>query len=157
MTGFSLGIRGRILLLFGLCTTVLLLAATYGFWQYSASVEVFVRDVKASQSNAVDVLVIETNFKKQVQEWKDTLLRGKKPEALDKHWGAFEKRESDVHSAAERMKAGVADTEAAQLIGQFAAAHKEMGEAYRRGLQAFKDQNSIGGPGAVALSEQHEL
>ena len=149
---FSLGIRGRILLLFGLCTAVLLSAAAYGFWQYSASVAVFVTDVKASQANAVDVLVIETNFKKQVQEWKDTLLRGKKPEALDKHWGAFQKRESDVRTAAERMKSSVADADASQLIGQFVDAHKNMGEAYRRGLQAFKDKDFDSAVGDAAVA-----
>ena len=149
---FSLGIRGRILLLFSLCIAVLLLASAYGFWQYSASVDLFLTNVKASQANAVDVLVIETNFKKQVQEWKDILLRGKKPEALDKHWGAFERREGDVRNAAERMKMSVSDQEAAQLIGQFAAAHKEMGEAYRRGLATFKDHDfdSAAGDAAVA-------
>src|ERR1700761_951736 len=149
---FSLGIRGRILFLFGICTAVLLAAAAYGFWQYSASVDMFVHDVKASQANAIDVLVIETSFKKQVQEWKDTLLRGKKPEALDKHWNAFQQREGDVRNAGERMKANVADPEAAQLIGQFVAAHKNMGEAYRRGLQAFREQGfeSAAGDAAVA-------
>src|SRR6201996_955160 len=149
---FSLGIRGRILFLFGICTAVLLAAAAYGFWQYSASVDMFVHDVKASQANAIDVLVIETSFKKQVQEWKDTLLRGKKPEALDKHWNAFQQREGDVRSAGERMKAGVTDPEAAQLIGQFVAAHRTMGEAYRRGLQAFREQGfeSAAGDAAVA-------
>jgi methyl-accepting chemotaxis protein len=149
---FSLGIRGRILLLFGLCTAVLLSASAYGFRQYSASVDVFITNVKASQANAIDVLVVETNFKKQVQEWKDTLLRGKKPEPLDKHWGAFQQRESDVRNAAERMKASVVDKEAAQLIGQFVAAHKDMGEAYRRGLQTFKDRgfDSTAGDAAVA-------
>jgi methyl-accepting chemotaxis protein len=149
---FSLGIRGRILLLFGLCSAVLLAAAAYGFQQYGASVDVFVRDVRASQANAVDVMTVETNFKKQVQEWKDVLLRGKKPEALDKHWNAFQQRENDVRSAADRMKTSVADPEAAQLIGQFHAAHKEMGEAYRRGLQTFKDRgfDSAAGDAAVA-------
>jgi methyl-accepting chemotaxis protein len=149
---FSLGIRGRILLLFGLCIAVLLSAAAYGFWQYSASVDLFVRDVRTSQANAVDVLTVETNFKKQVQEWKDVLLRGKKPEALDKHWNAFQQRESDVRNATDRMKTSVTDAEAAQLIGQFLSAHKEMGEAYRRGLQTFKDRgfDSAAGDAAVA-------
>ena len=149
---FSLGIRGRILLLFGLCTAVLLSAAAYGFWQYAASVDVFVRDVRTSQANAVDVLTVETNFKKQVQEWKDTLLRGKKPEALDKHWTAFQQREKDVRSAADRMRTSVSDPEAAQLIGQFHAAHEKMGEAYRRGLQTLKDSgfDSAAGDAAVA-------
>ena len=138
--GFSLGIRGRILVLFGLCTAVLLAAAAYGFWQYAASVQLFERDVKASHANAVDVLTIETSFKKQVQEWKDVLLRGKKVEALDKHWNAFQQREGDVSRLAERMRASVTDTEASQLIGQFGAAHKQMGEAYRRGLETFKER-----------------
>jgi methyl-accepting chemotaxis protein len=144
---FSLNIRGRILSLFGLCIAVLVSAAAYGFWQYGASVQLFERDVKASQRNAVDVLTVETSFKKQVQEWKDILLRGKKPEALDKHWNACQQRESDVRRLAERMQASVTDAEASQLIGQFVAAHKQMGEAYRRGLQAFKDQ---GFDGAIA-------
>jgi methyl-accepting chemotaxis protein len=151
-TGFSLGIRGRILALFGLCTAVLLAAAAYGFWQYAASVQLFDRNVRASQANAIEVLTVETSFKKQVQEWKDTLLRGKKPEALDKHWGAFQQRESDVRGTTERMRSSVTDAEASQLIGQFIAAHQQMGEAYRRGLQAFRDHgfDSAVGDAAVA-------
>jgi methyl-accepting chemotaxis protein len=151
-TGFSLGIRGRILTLFGLCIAVLLAAAAYGFWQYAASVQLFDRDVRASQANAIEVLTVETSFKKQVQEWKDTLLRGKKPEALDKHWGAFQQRESDVRGTTERMRSSVTDAEASQLIGQFIAAHQQMGEAYRRGLQAFRDHgfDSAAGDAAVA-------
>ncbi len=148
----SLGIRSRILLLFGLCTSVLLGAAAYGVRQYAASLDVFLTDVRASQANAVDVLTVETNFKKQVQEWKDTLLRGKKPEALDKHWGAFQQRESEVRSAAERMKGAVADTEAGRLIGEFVSAHREMGDAYRRGLQAFKDQSFDPSVGDAAVA-----
>jgi len=150
--GFSLDIRGRILVLFGLCIAVLLAASAYGFWQSAASVQLFERDVRASQHDAIDVLTVETSFKKQVQEWKDTLLRGKKPEALDKHWSAFQQRESDVRRLAERMQASVTDTEAAQLIGQFVAAHKQMGEAYRRGHQIFRDSgfDSAAGDAAVA-------
>jgi methyl-accepting chemotaxis protein len=150
--GFSLDIRGRILSLFGLCIAVLLLAAAYGFWQYAGSVQLFDRDVRASQANAVDVLTVETSFKKQVQEWKDTLLRGKKPEALDKHWNAFQQRESDVRRLAERMQSGVTDAAASQLIGQFVAAHKQMGEAYRRGLQAFRDSGFDSAVGDAAVT-----
>jgi methyl-accepting chemotaxis protein len=148
----SLGIRGRILMLFGLCMAVLLAAAAYGFWQYSVSVHVFVTDVRASQANVVDVLTVETNFKKQVQEWKDTLLRGKKPEALSKHWNAFQQREADVRKAVERMRLTVTDADASQLIAQFLAAHTTMGEAYRRGFQAFKDRDFDSAVGDTAVA-----
>jgi hypothetical protein len=42
-----------------------------------------------SQSNAVAVVGMEADFKKQVQEWKDTLLRGKNPEAFTKALDQF--------------------------------------------------------------------
>jgi hypothetical protein len=45
--------------------------------------------VVPGQRRAVAVEAIEIAFKKQVQEWKDTLLCGKNPEALNKHWTAF--------------------------------------------------------------------
>ena len=145
-------VRGRILLLFAICTLLVIATAAFGFWRFSASLEAFDRDVMSRQTNAIDVEAIEINFKKQVQEWKDTLLRGKKPEALDKHWTAFQQREGEVRTIADTLSRSIADTEAAQLVAQFLTAHKTMGDAYRRGLQEFKDHDfdSAAGDKAVA-------
>jgi methyl-accepting chemotaxis protein len=150
--GLSLGLRGRILALFGICIFFMLAAAAYGFWQFNVSLRLFDEDVMTSQTNAIDVEAVEINFKKQVQEWKDTLLRGKQPEALDKYWTNFQQRESEVRGAADRLSRSIADREAAQLVEQFLSAHVKMSEAYRRGLQEFKDHNfeSSAGDKAVA-------
>src|SRR5689334_23726853 len=99
----SLGVRGRILTLFGVCTGLMLAAAAFGFWQSHDSLSTFDQEVVPGQRRAVAVEAIEINFKKQVQEWKDTLLRGKNPEALNKHWTAFQQREGDVQQLAEQM------------------------------------------------------
>jgi methyl-accepting chemotaxis protein len=145
-------VRGRILVLFAICTFLIIAAAAFGFWRYAASLQVFEDDVMSRQSNAIEVEAAEINFKKQVQEWKDTLLRGKKPEALDKHWTAFQQREGDVHNIADQLSRAIADQEAAQLVTQFLSAHTAMGAAYRRGLQEFKDHDfdSTAGDKAVA-------
>jgi methyl-accepting chemotaxis protein len=145
-------VRGRILLLFAISTFFVIAAAAFGFWRFSASLQAFDEDVMSRQTNAIDVEAIEINFKKQVQEWKDTLLRGKKPEALEKHWTAFQQREAEVRGVAETLSRSIADAEAAQLVAQFLAAHKSMGDAYRRGLQEFKDHDfdSAAGDKAVA-------
>jgi methyl-accepting chemotaxis protein len=149
---FSLGVRGKILALFAICAGAMLAAAAFGFWQSYASLRSFDQDVVPGQRRAVAVEAIEINFKKQVQEWKDTLLRGKNPEALNKHWTAFQQRETDVRELAEQMSRSIVDPQAADLVVQFVAAHKTMGEAYRRGLQEFKDHqfDSAVGDKAVA-------
>src|SRR5258708_37279897 len=145
-------VRGRILLLFAICTLFVIAAAAFGFWRFSASLRAFDEDVMSRQINAIDVEAIEISFKKQVQEWKDTLLRGKKPEALEKHWTAFQQREGDARTTADRLSRSIADAEAAQLVAQFLTAHKSMGDAYRRRRQEFKDHDfdSAAGDKAVA-------
>ncbi len=150
--GLSLKLGGRILLLFGACTFVILAAAAVGFWRFAASIRAFDETVVSSQSNAVKVETVEINFKKQVQEWKDILLRGKNPDALTKYWTAFQQRESDVAQGVERMIGSVTDSEANQLLVQFRSAHQSMGEAYRRGLQEFKDHDFASAVGDKAVA-----
>ena len=130
----------------------MLAAAAMGFWRLSAGLDAFDREVMPSQNNAIAVVTVEADFKKQVQEWKDTLLRGKNPEAFKKHWGAFEGRESDVSKGADRLSRNIPDAETTQLVVQFVNAHRTMGEAYRRGLQQFRehDFDSTVGDKAVA-------
>jgi methyl-accepting chemotaxis protein len=127
-------------------------AALIGIHSLNQSVAVYEVDVGAQQSHERDVADLLVNFKIQVQEWKDTLLRGKNPEAFKKHWGAFEAREVDVSKGADRLSRNIPDAETAQLVVQFVAAHHTMGEAYRRGLQQFRDQqfDSAVGDKAVA-------
>jgi methyl-accepting chemotaxis protein len=148
----GLGVRGKILALFGVCTSLMLAAAAFGFWQSYVSLRTFDQDVVPGQRRAVAVEAIEITFKKQVQEWKDTLLRGKNPEALNKHWTAFQQREGDVQQLGEQMARNIVDADAANLITQFVAAHKTMGEAYRRGFQDFKDHDFDSAVGDKAVA-----
>ena len=148
----SLGVRAKVLTLFAVCVACVLAAAAFGFWRYSLSLEAFDHDVMASQNNAIAVVTMEADFKKQVQEWKDTLLRGKKPDLFDKHWGNFQAREADVRREAEQLSRGIADADTTQLVVQFLAAHKSMGEAYRRGLAQFKDHDFDSAVGDKAVA-----
>jgi methyl-accepting chemotaxis protein len=150
--GLSLKLRSRILLLFAISICLLVAAAAFGFQQLLDSLRAFDHDVMSSQASAVAIQSVEINFKKQVQEWKDTLLRGKKPDLFEKHWSLFQQREADVRKTTERLAQSLADPEAAQLVARFGTAHRAMGDAYRRGLQEFKDHDfdSAVGDRAVA-------
>src|SRR6266540_5343191 len=46
----------------------------------------------------------QLNFKKQVQEWKDLLLRGGTPADYDKYYQSFEKQEAATQKTLEALK-----------------------------------------------------
>ena len=146
-------IRNDLLLISGSGTALVLAATLFGFWLAWSSIHSFSTTVQARQQDARLVRLMQLNFKKQVQEWKDTLLRGSNPAALDKYWGHFQKQEQQVSENAQALQQRLTDEpRALDLIKTFLAAHKQMGLAYRKGLQAFKDSNfnSKAGDRAVA-------
>jgi methyl-accepting chemotaxis protein len=85
---------------------------------------------------------MQVTFKKQVQEWKDCLLRGYDSAKLDKYWGNFQDDEAKVQSQAQQLIATLPDGDAKHVVESFASAHKQLGEGYRAGLDAFKQANA---------------
>src|SRR6201996_5106108 len=130
----------------------LMAAALVGIYSLNQSVGVYEFDVAAQQAHERAIADMLVSFKTQVQEWKDTLLRGKDPEKLDKHWGAFAKQEEAVEEKAKVLLATLPPGESRTLVEQFSAAHVKMGVDYRKGFDAFKAASfdSAAGDAAVA-------
>lgn len=98
--------------------------------------------IQVDYGNETTVNRMLVDFKIQVQDWKDTLLRGKNPVALQKYWAGFVKKEADVRQDAARLQASLTPgSDAANLIDQFVGEHVTMGNNYRRGLAAFQAAN----------------
>jgi hypothetical protein len=83
----------------------------------------------------------QVDFKVQVQEWKNVLIRGHDPEDRTQYWTAFEARETMV---AERLAQLIP---AAGLIGSsrehleaLQGNHRALGIAYREALGSFQPQ-----------------
>jgi methyl-accepting chemotaxis protein len=80
----------------------------------------------------------QVHFKKQVQEWKDLLLRGHDPEVYNKHWGSFTKEESLVEEdLAELKKQLVALDVDVPELEQLGLQHGELGVRYRDAVSHF--------------------
>ena len=87
------------------------------------------------------ILRAHGHFKQQIQEWKNVLLRGRDPQALSRHWAAFEKAEKEAAAAAREARAGTSSEDVRTRLQGFLDAHKSAGERYRKGLEAFKAAN----------------
>ncbi|MFH0022607.1 methyl-accepting chemotaxis protein [Pseudomonas fluorescens] len=85
-------------------------------------------------------LIDEANlqFKVQVQEWKNVLLRGKQPADLAKYWGQFEDRQRDVQKILGEL-AGQSSIEASlkTRIERLRDEHRQLGAAYQKGRDAY--------------------
>lgn len=86
---------------------------------------------------AEEARVIQVSFKKQVQEWKDILLRGRAPDDLARYTRQFHDEEADVSRGAAALAAGMQDAESRDLLNQFVAAHKTLDEKYQAAYDAY--------------------
>ena len=85
-------------------------------------------------------------FKKQVQEWKDILLRGNNAEDYDKYLAAFGQEEKLVQAALGRLQTLVQDLGMeTTAVAKVATLHNELGAKYREALKVFDRANAEAG------------
>jgi len=84
-----------------------------------------------------DARVIQVTFKKQVQEWKNILLRGSDYEQYQKYSKGFHEEEKLVHEAATELQGKLTDEEAKSILGEFIEAHDAMKVGYGKAEEAF--------------------
>ncbi len=85
-------------------------------------------------------LIDEANlqFKVQVQEWKNVLLRGKQPQDLEKYWGQFQDRQRDVQGILTRLVSQTQnDPGLSRRIDSLRQEHLQLGVAYQKGRDAY--------------------
>ena len=136
---------------FALGLLLMLFAALYGIYRLNTSLNSYETLVKVNNDNQHAVADMALGIKLQVQEWKNTLIRGKNSADLEKHWAAFAKQEGNVAGAAKKLLAGLSDGESRKLLEKFVGAHTTMGTNYRKGFEAFQAAgfDTIAGDNAV--------
>jgi methyl-accepting chemotaxis protein len=81
---------------------------------------------------------MQVTFKKEVQEWKNILLRGHEPSDLAKYLEQFQKESLAVRNICDELKKGVTDPDLLRLLDQFAQEHTTLGFAYVAALKEFE-------------------
>ena len=137
----KLSIRGRLVMMAGIMTVLLLAIGLLGLialgnFQDRSGVNV---DSGAASMQSVDTArSAQVAFKKQVQEWKNILLRGFESENFDKHVAAFTKDETEVQKDLASLKDLMARQQLrTDGVDRLLKAHAELGVKYREALKSY--------------------
>lgn len=131
-------LRAQILSLLGGSLALILVTALACFSFLSAGLQSYrgLLDGPLESSRLIDAANVE--FKTQVQEWKNVLLRGQDSANLQRYWGQFEAQERKVQEILAQLTQ-VATTEPAlkSQVERLRSEHQTLGANYRKGRDAF--------------------
>ncbi|MFD2644914.1 methyl-accepting chemotaxis protein [Pseudomonas japonica] len=145
-------LRLQILALLAGSLLAMLLIALVCFRLLSASVDGYSQLLSGPLRASQQIDEANLQFKIQVQEWKNVLLRGKQPADLDKYWQQFQAQErlvQDILGQLVRENGGDAQLRAS--LGRLQESHRQLGEAYARGREAFLAAGSDPTAGDLAV------
>jgi methyl-accepting chemotaxis protein/methyl-accepting chemotaxis protein-1 (serine sensor receptor) len=106
-------------------------------WRLTQESESFSRLLEKEVGQQEKARRMQVQFKVQVQEWKNALLRGQDEESLKKYAGAFREKSAQVGGMAAELEGELADEESRRIVGAFLTAHREMESRYGAGLAAL--------------------
>lgn len=133
-------LRSQLLTLQGASVFLVILIALFCFRYLSHAVTAYSDLMSGTLKSSQMVDTANLEFKIQVQEWKNVLLRGSKPESLDKYWKQFESHESKVNAqltALQTLATNQNDPALVSQIKELLNEHTQLGVAYRKGKDVF--------------------
>jgi PAS domain S-box-containing protein len=101
-------------------------------------------EVREASSRIVSTaLSAQVCFKKQVQEWKNILLRGQDSELFSSYFKLFEQEEARTRETIEQLVGLLAGNGSAlATASRFLAAHRRLGQEYRAALVFYRPDES---------------
>ena len=97
---------------------------------------------ETSEAIVTTALSAQVHFKKQVQEWKDVLLRGQDAGLFADYFGRFEQEEARTHETLSQLiQLLTSDAQPQGTAIRFLEAHRRLGEEYRAALALYRPQD----------------
>ncbi|BDX07389.1 methyl-accepting chemotaxis protein [Planctobacterium marinum] len=135
-------IRNKMLLIIVSAMTVILLSVSWGFYSLNHVIDGYSSTVNNNVRHMLALSEMNLTFKTQVQEWKNTLIRGKDPAQLNKYWSRFQIHGNTIKSQYEGLLREMPKSHPSWAsLDEFAGAYPPMLTAYQKGYRAFLDSN----------------
>ena len=133
----SLRISQTIYLLLGLALFAGGSASTYLILRCASVSDRYTAIIQGEVAQAQSVRALQVAFKKQVQAWKDILLRGKDAASLAKYGQEFHSLAAEVQRSSASLESRVNDPQARAGLENFARQHELLDSQYEAALAGY--------------------
>jgi methyl-accepting chemotaxis protein len=130
-------IQGRMLFAVGAGIVLFVMISGIAISLLSGTIANYNQLIAGSVAQERSINKMNYQFKTQVQEWKNVLLRGKDPQKLTQYWTQFESLHRDIQEQGAQLKNELTGDSRAK-VDAFLQAHQTAFGKYQTGLNAFK-------------------
>ena len=146
MSLLNLTVRARLTLLLVFVNVLLMGAAGYAWYAIDSlnhQIKVMISTQDRIEATSDLSRQAQLEFKIQVQEWKNLLIRGNDAKLFDKHLAAFRQRSASVEGLLKNLNAQVKDIGLSSTIADKAISdHEELDRRYVEALKGYNPDDS---------------
>ncbi len=135
---FLTSIKGKLLLVVLGALLLLSLASVYTTSRLIFNLKQYDEVIHITLTAQKLALEANVEFKRQVQEWKNTLIRGANPDQMAKYWKSFNDKHAATQVIVKELITMLEDRpELKKIANQFLSDHSKMQTAYAQGREKY--------------------
>lgn len=148
----AIGLRAKLLTLLGAGIFSLGIISAISFYSLSEDVVSYEGILEHEVKASLEASNMSLQFKTQVQEWKNVLIRGHDDAKREKYWGKFQKQHKAVQVSGNKVIEYSKNASIVDATKKFLASHKALLPKYTAGYQAYMNAGFDTNVGDKAVS-----
>ena len=134
---FRRSIRNRLLAITGLGYALVIGASLFGFWQGWRGLTAYQQLLAREAASQTALLQLQSDFRVQVLQWKNLLLRSEDEFARNQYMSAFRRMHAQIQAEAQRLHALLPYESTQVLLARFAESSQWMVSTYEGVLETL--------------------